>query len=64
MDTKPTVDWKLRAAALAPNMPDEAAERAAGPLQGLEAAFRPLVVELSDDVEPAYVLLLHPEAAE
>jgi hypothetical protein len=64
MGTTPIENWKLRARALAPKMPEEAAERAAVPLQGLEDAFRPLVAELTDDVEPAYVLLLHPEAAE
>jgi hypothetical protein len=57
------VDWKLRARAMAPDMPEEAAARAAGPLDGLEAAFRPLVAGLTDDVEPAPAMFVYPEQA-
>jgi hypothetical protein len=64
METLPAVDWKLRARAMAPDMPEEAAERASGPLQNLEAAFRPLVARLSDDVEPAFAMFVYPERGE
>jgi hypothetical protein len=55
-------DWKSAAKALAPDMPPDAAERAAKPLETLEAAFRPLVAAIPLETEPAYVLLV-PDAA-
>lgn len=53
-------DWKAVAAVLAPDIPAEQVERLAPSLNGLEAAFRPLVNEerLPLDTEPAPVLLI------
>jgi hypothetical protein len=45
-------------------MPEEAVERASGPLQNLEVSFRPLVAKLSDDVEPAVAMFVYPRRAE
>jgi hypothetical protein len=56
-------DWKLAARALAPDMPPDAADRAAKPLDALETAFRPLVTGIPIETEPAYVLLV-PEKEE
>ena len=51
-------DWKAAAAAFAPGMPAEQLEKITPSLDGLEAAFRPLVAKLPLETEPAYVLLL------
>ena len=49
------------AAALAPDIPEEDLARIEGPLNGLEAAFRPLAHQAPHDTEPVYVLLLNRE---
>ena len=51
-------DWKAAAAAFAPGIPVEQVEKIAPSLDGLEAAFRPLLAKLPVETEPAYVLLL------
>lgn len=51
----PTPDWKSLAKSRQLNIPDEALDRAAGPLDGLERAFRPLVATIPDDIEPAII---------
>jgi hypothetical protein len=51
-------DWKKAAEAFAPDMPADAVERAAKPLDTLEAAFRPLVARIPLETEPASVLLI------
>lgn len=57
-------DWKLAAKAFAPDIPEEAVERAAGPLDALEAAFRPLAAKVPIETEIAPAMLVHPERAE
>ena len=54
----PMTDWKQVAAAFAPDMPADAVERAAQPLEKLEQVFRPLLARIPLETEPAYVLLL------
>lgn len=54
-------DWKLAAKAIAPDIPEEAVERARQPLAALEAAFRPLVAAIPHETEPACVLLVQCE---
>jgi hypothetical protein len=51
-------DWKAAAAAFAPDIPAEQVEKISASLDGLEAAFRPLVARLPVETEPAYVLLM------
>ena len=51
-------DWKSAAAAYAPDIPPEQLEKITPSLDGLEAAFRPLVSKLPLETEPAYVLLV------
>ena len=51
-------DWKAAAAAFAPGMPAEQLEKITPSLDGLEAAFRPLMAKLPLQTEPAFVLLL------
>ena len=51
-------DWKAAAAVFAPGIPVEQLEKITPSLDGLEAAFRPLVAKLPLETEPAYVLLL------
>ena len=51
-------DWKAAAAAFAPGIPAEQLEKITPSLDGLEAAFRPLLAKLPLETEPAYVLLL------
>lgn len=51
-------DWKFAAAAFAPDIPAEQLEKIAPALDGLDAAFRPLLAKLPVETEPAYVLLL------
>ena len=51
-------NWILAARALAPDMPAEAAERIAAPLDALEAAFRPLTLSLPPETEPAVLFSL------
>ena len=51
-------DWKAAAAAFAPDIPAEQIEKISPSLNGLEAAFRPLLAQLSPEIEPAPVLLI------
>ena len=53
-----TRDWKAAAAAFAPGIPAEQLDKIAPALDGLNAAFRPLLAKLPVETEPAYVLLL------
>ena len=53
-----TRDWKSAAAAFAPGIPAEQFEKITPALDGLDAAFRPLVAKIPFETEPAYVLLL------
>ena len=46
-------DWKALAAARCPDIPPAAVSAAVPSLQALEAAFRPLAISLTPDVEPA-----------
>jgi hypothetical protein len=46
-------DWKSVAKARRLNIPEDAIERIASPLDKLEEAFRPLVKTIPLDVEPA-----------
>lgn len=48
-------DWKLLAQALAPDIPETERDRILPPLDGLEAAFRPLAAGIPGEVEPAVV---------
>ncbi len=51
-------DWKLVAAALAPDIPAESVERLLPTLNALEAAVRPLLAKIPAEGEPAYVQLV------
>jgi hypothetical protein len=46
-------DWKAIARASGLEVPVEELDRIVGPLDALEEAFRPLVKDLTVDVEPA-----------
>jgi hypothetical protein len=46
-------NWKLMAEAAGLDIPDM--DRITAPLDGLEAAFRPLVQSIPHDVEPALI---------
>ncbi|MBZ5626676.1 MAG: hypothetical protein LAQ69_49545 [Acidobacteriia bacterium] len=46
-------DWKAIARASGLDVSAEELDRIAGPLDALEEAFRPLVKDLTPDVEPA-----------
>jgi len=46
-------NWKLMAEAAGLDIPDM--DRITAPLDGLEAAFRPLVQNIPHDVEPALI---------
>ncbi len=50
-------DWKSIAAAVAPDIPADSLERIVPSLDGLEAAFRPLLERIPFDGEPSYVQL-------
>jgi hypothetical protein len=54
-------DWKQVAAALAPDVPADAVERAIKPLERLDADFRRLVGDIPLETEPAFVMLVHGE---
>lgn len=54
-------DYQALLKALAPEIPEESRPGVTGPLEALEAVFRPLAKELKDETEPAYVLLLPTE---
>ena len=49
-------DWHAIARARGLDIPAEAVERIAPSLNGLEAAFRPLLKNLTHSVEPAVIL--------
>jgi hypothetical protein len=52
-------NWKLMAEAAGLDIPDM--DRITAPLDGLEAAFRPLVQSIPHDVEPALIFRAGPE---
>ena len=49
-------DWKAIAEARELAIPAQEIDRVAAPLNGLEEIFRPLVRDLTPDVEPAFTL--------
>lgn len=49
-------DWKAIAQATIPELPARDLERLVEPLAALEETFRPLVADLTPDVEPATIL--------
>ncbi|MFN7925829.1 MAG: hypothetical protein U0Q16_37355 [Bryobacteraceae bacterium] len=51
-------DWKQRARAMAQDIPEDAVERITPALDGLEAAFRPLVEQVRLESEPSYVQMV------
>jgi hypothetical protein len=55
-------DWKKAAAAFAPDMPEDAVERAAKALDTLESVFRPAAAKIPQETEPAYTMKLEEEA--
>lgn len=57
-------NWKLLASALGLGVPDAELDRVAGPLDALEAAFRPMAGKIPPETEPAYVALIDKEDAE
>lgn len=48
-------DWNLLAEAQGAGIPAEELARVTAPLAALEAAFRPLVADLAEGLEPAIV---------
>ncbi len=58
---RPQRDYRKLAAALAPDIPATELDRVVGPLEGLEAAFRPLTAALADETEPAFTVCLPTE---
>ena len=54
-------NYQALARAIAPEIPDDKLASVVGPLETLEAAFRPLAKEIDAETEPAYVVLLPPE---
>ncbi|MCW5981286.1 MAG: hypothetical protein KIT09_24595 [Bryobacteraceae bacterium] len=54
-------NWKAIAAGLGPPIPEDDIARASGPLEALEAAFRPLAQAIPPETEPAYLMLVEPE---
>jgi hypothetical protein len=56
-------NWKLIAEANQLRIPTPDLERIAPALDALEAAFRPLVMTIPDDVEPAVSFYVFPESA-
>ncbi len=63
-ETVPMKNWKQLAAALEAPIPDADLARIEPALNGLEQMFRPLISTLPIETEPAYVLLVTPEADE
>ena len=55
-------DWKKAASAFAPDMPEEAVERASKALDNLESVFRPAAARIPQETEPAYTMRLEEEA--
>jgi len=49
-------DWKALAQALDLPIPADEMNRVVAPLEALEQAFRPLIADLTPDVEPAFTL--------
>lgn len=54
-------DYRQIAAALSTGIPAGEIDGVVKPLEGLEESFRPLVAELADETEPAYLLVLPTE---
>ena len=54
-------DWKLVAAGQGLRIPEEELARMSAVLDGLEAAFRPLVKTIPPDTEPAVTFACPPE---
>ena len=55
-------DWKTIAQAFAPEIPADALDRIAGPLNTLEEAFRPLCKRLPVELEPATIFRMDEES--
>lgn len=56
-------NWKLIAEANELRIPTPDVDRIAPALDALETAFRPLVKNIPDDVEPAVAFYVFPESA-
>ena len=54
-------DWNKIAAALAPDIPEADAEKIRPTLEALEAAFRPLLKDLTLELETSYTQMLQPQ---
>ena len=50
--------WQQLASALELGIPENELSRVIGPLETLEAAFRPLAKEIPPETEPAFMVLL------
>jgi hypothetical protein len=57
-------NWKQLASALGAGIPDAELDRVTGPLDALEAAFRPLATKIPPETEPAYVVFIAREESE
>ena len=57
-------NWKKIAQSSDIKIPETEIERLAPSLDALEAAFRPLVNTIPDDIEPAVTFRIEPEAGE
>jgi hypothetical protein len=58
-------DWKTRARAMAPDIPEESIERLTRSLDSLEASFRPQLERLPFEMEPSFTMRVPgPESAE
>ncbi len=55
-------DWTGIARIAAPDIPAAALDRLAGPLSGLEEAFRPLAAALPPELEPSNVFFAEEES--
>jgi hypothetical protein len=57
-------NWKQLASALGAGIPEAELDRVTGPLETLEAAFRPLTTKIPPETEPVYVVSLAEEKSE
>ena len=57
-------DWKKIASAYGIVIPDADFERITGPLDSLEKSFRPLVEEMPQDLNPAFLFAIPQEEVE
>ena len=57
-------NWQLLASALDLKIPEAELDRVIGPLEGLEAAFRPLAKAIPPETEPAYLMFVEKKETE